>query len=97
MPELAAPPVDEFHAPEPTPIRERVVIAPATGKFSPRPPEVFTTEGEWVEPDVEVADIHAGGIVVPVRCGFRGWMMGMLVVPGQPVRRGAPLFWIRSA
>jgi biotin carboxyl carrier protein len=89
--------VDDFHAPEPTPMRERVVIAPATGKFIPHPPETFTTEGEWVEPGVELAEIHTGSSVLPVSCNFRGWMMGMLVVPGQPVHQGAPLFWIRSA
>jgi biotin carboxyl carrier protein len=88
---------EDFHAPEPTPMRERVVIAPATGKFVPRPPETFTTEGEWVDPGVELAEIRVGSSVYPVTCNCSGWLMGMLVVPGQPVRQGAPLFWVRSA
>jgi biotin carboxyl carrier protein len=88
---------DDFHAPEPTPMCERVLISPATGKFVPLPPETFTTEGEWVEPGVQLAEIRAGSSVYPVTCNCSGWLMGMLAVPGQPVHQGAPLFWVRGA
>ena len=82
-------------APEITPIRERVVIAPATGTFHPRPPEVFTTEGEWVDEGQVIAEIRNGEDAWPVICAFRGWLMGMLAIPGQPVKSGDRLFWIR--
>jgi biotin carboxyl carrier protein len=78
-------------------IRERVVVAQATGRFWPLPPEVFTTEGEWVEPGIELAEIRCGGECVPVRSAFRGWVMGMLARPGQPVVEGDALFWIWSS
>jgi biotin carboxyl carrier protein len=78
-------------------IRERVVVAECHGRFWPLPPEVFTTEGEWVEPGVALAEIHSGDDVVPVRSAFRGWVMGMLAVPGQPVAQGEALFWIWSS
>ena len=87
---------DFVAAPEVTNIRERVIVAPCTGRFRPLPPEVFTTEGEWVEAGQAVAEVAVGGDVVTVSSPFRGWMMGMLALPGQPVREGEALFWISS-
>lgn len=75
---------------------ERVVVAPATGRFHPLPPEIFTTEGEWVEPGQAIGLIHTGSDQVEVVTPFRGWLMGMLAIPGQPVRRHEALFWVRS-
>jgi biotin carboxyl carrier protein len=88
---------EAFAAPEATTISERLVVAPCAGRFSPLPPEVFTSEGEWVEPDQVLAEIVSGESRVPVRSPFRGWMMGMLALEGQPVRAGEALFWIWSS
>lgn len=84
-----------FAVPEMTDIRERVVVAPATGRFTPHPPDILTTEGEWVEEGQCLAEISAGSEVVLVISSFTGWMMGMLALAGQPVSAGDPLFWIR--
>jgi biotin carboxyl carrier protein len=78
-------------------IRERVVVSPCSGRFRPLPPENFTTEGEWVEPGQVLAEVHNGGTVVEVRSAFRGWVMGMLALDGQPVKDGDALLWIWSA
>lgn len=78
-------------------IRERVVVSPCVGRFWPLPPEVFTTEGEWVEPGTALAEIDVDGERVPVRSVFRGWVVGMLALPGQPVATGEALFWIWSS
>ena len=78
-----------------TDIAERVVIAPCAGRFHPLPPEVFATEGEWVRAGQRLAEIHDGNEPVPVVSLFEGWVMGMLVVPGQPVSERDALFWIR--
>ena len=78
-------------------IRERVVVATCSGRFFPLPPEVFTTEGEWVEPGVALAEVHRGDERVLVRSAFQGWVMGMLALPGQPVAEGDALFWIWSS
>lgn len=75
---------------------ERVIVAPATGRFHPLPPEVFTTEGEWVEVGQALGVIRTGGSEVAVVSAFRGWLMGMLAIPGQPVRQNEALFWVRS-
>lgn len=86
---------DSYAALEAAPIRERVVVSPATGRFRPLPPEIFTCEGEWVEQDQTLAVIHTGRSQVPVTSPFTGWMMGMLAMHGQPVTAGDQLFWIR--
>jgi biotin carboxyl carrier protein len=88
---------ETFATPEVTTISERVVVAPCSGRFLPLPPDVFTCEGEWVEPGQVLAEIQHGSTRVPVRSTFRGWMMGMLALGGQPVREGEALFWIWSS
>lgn len=84
-----------YAAPETTLIAERVVVSPATGRFEPRPPETFTTEGEWVTEGQVIAEIRSGRDSIPVVSSFSGWMMGVLAVPGQPVAAGDRLFWMR--
>jgi biotin carboxyl carrier protein len=87
----------DYAAPEVTTISERVVVAPAAGRFVPLPAEVFTSEGEWVEPGQLLGEVQQGENRVPVRSEWRGWMMGMLALNGQPVRAGEALFWIWSS
>ena len=97
MHDVATAPEATFAASEMTSIRERVVVAPCTGRFHPLPPDVFTSEGEWVEPGTVLAEVRNNGTVHPVRSVFRGWVMGMLALEGQPVKAGDALFWIRGA
>lgn len=78
-------------------MRERVVVSPSVGRFWPLAPEVFTTEGEWVDPGTALAEIDLDGTRVPVVSAFSGWVMGMLPVSGQPVVPGDALFWIWSS
>lgn len=87
---------DAWGAPERVGIRERLVVAPCTGRFVPLPPETFTCEGEWIEPGQPLAHVVNGAAPEEVVAEFRGWVMGMLAVPGQPVARGDALFWIRA-
>lgn len=78
-------------------ITERVIVSPCSGRFRPLPPEVFTSEGEWVEDGQPVAEIISGTEVQTVHSNCRGWMMGMLALDGQPVRSGEALFWVRPS
>lgn len=75
-------------------LRERLVIAPCRGRFSPLPPEICTTEGEWVEPGQVLAEIVSGDTRTRVVSSFRGWLMGMLCLSGEPVHEDQALFWI---
>jgi biotin carboxyl carrier protein len=77
-------------------IRERLVVAPCSGRFLPLPPETFTCEGEWVEAGQHLAEVRTNAGDEPVLSAFRGWVMGMLAVPGGPVVAGEALFWIRA-
>ena len=77
-------------------VPERLVVAPCSGRFTPLPTEIYTTDGEWVEPGQQIGRVDAGRETVEVRSPFRGWMMGMLALPGQRVREGEALFWVRS-
>jgi biotin carboxyl carrier protein len=88
---------EAFATPEVTTISERLVVAPCAGRFTPLSPDVFASEGEWVEPDKVLAEIVSGETRTPVYSPFRGWMMGMLALDGQPVRAGEALFWIWSS
>lgn len=97
MPDTITAAPEAFAAPESTTITERVVVSPCGGRFSALPPEVFTSEGEWVEPGQILAEVADGSERVAVRSPFRGWMMGMLALDGQPVRAGDALFWIWSS
>lgn len=81
---------------EVTHIRERLVIAPATGRFAPLPPQTFTSEGEWAHEGQILGYVRVGPKAVPVISAFRGWVMGMLANDGQPVTAGDALFWIRT-
>lgn len=87
--------LDVDAAPERVGIRERLVVAPCSGRFVPLPPETFTSEGEWVEAGQALAHVTTNAGPQPVVSSFRGWVMGMLAVPGQPVSAGEALFWIR--
>jgi hypothetical protein len=87
---------DIVAAPEVPAIGERVVVAPCAGRFQPFPPDVFTTDGEWIEPGQAVGEITVGDERVVVSSPHRGWMMGMLAIAGQPVQPGEALFWVRS-
>lgn len=78
-------------------IRERLIVAPTTGRFRALPPETITTEGEWVEVGQHLAEIQNGAEVVAVVSNFRGWLMGMLAMDGQPVTTGEALFWVWNA
>jgi hypothetical protein len=85
-----------YAVPESVGIRERLVVAPCAGRFVPLPPETFTCEGEWAETGQALAHVRTNTSAEPVLTRFRGWVMGMLAVPGQPVARGDALFWIRA-
>lgn len=81
---------------EPLSLRERLIVAPCGGRFQPLPADVFTSEGEWVEPGSVMGLILDGGKTTEVRSNVRGWVMGMLAFPGHAVRSGEGLFWIRT-
>ena len=77
---------------------ERLVIAPSSGRIALPSRELRAVEGEYVLAGESVADVRLGdGRMVPIRTPFPGWVMGFLVLDGQPISPGAPVAWLRTA
>lgn len=77
-------------------IAERVIVAPALGVFEPLPPETVAAEGEIVRQGQAVGTVTVGGEKRPVCSAFSGFLMGMLAAPGERVREGQPVAWLRT-
>jgi biotin carboxyl carrier protein len=77
-------------------VLERVVVAPAAGLFCALPPRVVTTEGEIVMRGQAVGAVDGPGGSVRVESPFTGFLMGILAEPGQRVREGEPVAWLRT-
>lgn len=79
-------------------VPERVILAPALGVFEPTASEGDTAteaEGQLVTEGQVVGVVKASGKALPVRSAFTGFLMGMLAHPGERVREGQPVAWLR--
>jgi biotin carboxyl carrier protein len=81
--------------PEDPHIPERLVVAPAPGVFTPRPVETATSEGEIVHTGQVLGSIDRNEGTTHVVCPHSGFLMGLLVLPGERVRHGQALAWVR--
>ncbi|MBV9285078.1 MAG: hypothetical protein JO176_10705 [Acidimicrobiia bacterium] len=77
-------------------VLERLVVSPATGTFTPRPPETVTTEGEIVRCGQCVGTVDGPGGAIQVESPFTGFLMGILALTGERVREGEPVAWLRT-
>lgn len=75
---------------------ERLVVAGGAGVFRPSPPETVTTEGEIVRPGQVLGTIEGPGSASDVISFCTGFLMRMLVEPGERVRAGQPLVWVHD-
>ncbi len=81
-------------------VSERVILAPAVGVFQPAAGEADIVDGgggdqKSVNEGDVVGVVEARGQAVPVRSAFSGSLMGMLAHPGERVREGQPVAWLR--
>jgi biotin carboxyl carrier protein len=76
-------------------VPERLITAPTAGVFEPAPPDVVTCEGEIVYCGSEIGTIRQTNDVHAVASPFTGFFMGLLAMPGERVRPGQPLAWVR--
>jgi biotin carboxyl carrier protein len=70
-----------------------MIVAPGVGVFSP----VEIDEGSAVEQGDVVGEIVGPGTRVAIRSPFRGTVMGMMAHPGERLREGQPIAWLRVA
>lgn len=76
-------------------VPERVILAPAVGVFRPVFDGELAPDGETVTEGQIVGVIEASGRELPVRSAFTGRIVGMMAHPGERVREGQPVAWLR--
>jgi biotin carboxyl carrier protein len=76
-------------------VPERLIAAPAAGVFNLLAAETLTGEGATVEIGQSLGAIERNAGAVPVVSPHTGFLMGLLALPGERVRDGQPLAWVR--
>jgi biotin carboxyl carrier protein len=74
-------------------VPERIVIAPTVGVFRP----TIVDTGTIVRSGDEIGVVEGLGTSHSVRSPFGGTFMGMLAHPGERLRAGQPVAWLRVA
>jgi biotin carboxyl carrier protein len=72
-------------------VPERMIVAPSVGVFR----GVDVVEGEYVAEGQTVGLVEGPGTSTPVASPFTGRIVGMLVHPGERLREGQPVAWLR--
>ena len=80
-------------------IRERIVLAPATGRFVAVPHDEVDPHatGTLVLAGSPLAAVVSSGESQTVTTPFTGVIAGRLAHDGERVREGQPLVWLRAA
>jgi len=72
-------------------VPERMIVAPGAGVFRP----VELDEGAHLTPGQTVGMVDGPGTSTPVASPFAGRLVGMLAHPGERLREGQPIAWLR--
>jgi biotin carboxyl carrier protein len=72
-------------------VPERMIVAPTVGTFR----SVDMTENTPVTEGQTVGMVDGPGTSTPVASPFSGELVGMLVHPGERLREGQPVAWLR--
>ena len=80
-------------------VNERIVLAPATGRFVAVPHDEVDPHqpGTLVLAGSPLAAVVSSGESQAVTSPFTGVLAGLLAHDGERVREGQPLFWLRAA
>ena len=79
-------------------VPERMIVAPVVGIFRPHADvENVALEGLEVQAGDEIGRVEGPGTSCPVLSPFGGTLMGMLAHPGERLRSGQPIAWLRVA
>jgi biotin carboxyl carrier protein len=72
-------------------VPERMIVAPAVGTFR----SVSIRDGAHLSVGQTVGMVDGPGTSTPVASPFTGQLVGMLVHPGERLREGQPVAWLR--
>ncbi len=72
-------------------VPERMIVAPTVGVFRP----VELDEGGRISRGQTVGMVDGPGTSTPVASPFDGRIVGMLAHPGERLREGQPVAWLR--
>lgn len=75
-------------------VPERVILAPAPGRFRPVESNGNGSDGVLVEEQV-IGFVEGVGHSTPIKSPFGGRLMGMMAHSGERVREGQPVAWLR--
>jgi biotin carboxyl carrier protein len=95
---LALATADDSHAPhhagETISIAERMIVAPGVGRFRLTG---LAYPGAFVDVGDEIGVIEGPAATHTVRSPFAGRLMGVLAQPGERLRTGEPVAWLRAS
>lgn len=72
-------------------VPERMIVAPLAGRFCP----VELAEEADVEAGQTIGLVEGPGTSTNIASPFDGRLVGMLVHPGERLREGQPIAWLR--
>jgi len=72
-------------------VPERMIVAPTVGVFRP----VDLPANSRVEPGQTIGLVEGPGTVTIVASPFAGQLVGVLAHPGERLREGQPIAWLR--
>jgi biotin carboxyl carrier protein len=72
-------------------VPERMIVAPSVGVFRP----VELGAGSHITAGQTVGMVDGPGTSTPVASPFAGRIVGMLAHPGERLREGQPVAWLR--
>jgi biotin carboxyl carrier protein len=72
-------------------VPERMIVAPSVGVFR----SIELAVGAHVDRGQTVGMVDGPGTSTPVESPFAGKLQGMLVHPGERLREGQPIAWLR--
>jgi biotin carboxyl carrier protein len=81
------------HAGETLVVPERMIVAPVVGIFRSH----GVADGVELCAGDEIGVVEGPGTSCPIRSPFGGTLMGMLAHPGERLRSGQPIAWLRVA
>jgi biotin carboxyl carrier protein len=82
------------HAGESVSVPERMIVAPSVGTFRLT---ALAYRGAFIDEGDEIGVVEGPGASASVRSPFAGTLMGVMAHPGERLRPGQPVAWLRAS